>query len=181
MKTSTTSTASSTNSANTASTSPSGSAQKKSRPAFALYAVDEQPMSEAAKAKLRAKGKHVAENAVERVWTKVGVAFPTKSGSGALTILLGEKGDPKQKRYLLCPTSALDDKDPDARLPVGHLFELSEGSSIDFRKKDGVAFVNRDDSYSILIGDKGDLEQVRLNMRREETRTNATREQHAAA
>ncbi|MDP2343786.1 MAG: hypothetical protein Q8O67_22700 [Deltaproteobacteria bacterium] len=136
-------------------------------PAFELFSIEEKPADRAAAAK---KGKSLPENATERVWTRVGVAFPTKSGSGALAIIIGDRGDARQKRYLMCPTSALDEAlenkgDSNSRIPVGELFELSDGP-IDFKRKAGVAFLCSDGSYNIVLGDRGDLEQSRYNMRR---------------
>ncbi|MCC7073232.1 MAG: hypothetical protein IT383_18070, partial [Deltaproteobacteria bacterium] len=40
-------------------------------------------------------------------WNKVGVAFPTKSGTSH-RVFIGKKGDPKQKVYLVCPNSQFD-------------------------------------------------------------------------
>ena len=142
-------------------TSSNTATQPSNLPAFELFSIEEKPADRAA---ATAKAKVLAENAMERIWTKVGVAFNTKTG--ALTVLLGAKGDPKQKRFLLCATSALDDNnEPTSRIPVGELFELNDGP-IDFKHKAGVAFINSDGSYNLVIGDRGDLQQLRLNMRR---------------
>ena len=143
-------------------TTTTSTAKPTNLPAFELFAIEEKPADRAAAAK---QGKVLAENATERTWTKVGVAFATKTGS--LTVLIGPRGDPKQKRFLLCATTALDADDSDSRLPVGELFELTEGQSIDFKKdKAGVAWLNSDGSYNLVMGDRGDLDQPRYNLRR---------------
>ena len=80
-------------------------------------------------------------------------------------MLIGERGDPAQKRYLMCATSALDKDDEETRLPVAELFELNDGP-IDFKSKAGVAWINSDGSYNVVLGDRGDLHQPRFNMRR---------------
>jgi hypothetical protein len=106
----------------------------------------------------------------ETTWTKVGVAFPTKSGHSH-RVFVGKKGDPKQKIYLVCPNSQFDHEDKsrpgeDAkRMPYANIFDTSGGGTIDFKKRDGVAFLNRDDSLTLLIGEKGDKDQQKLQMR----------------
>jgi hypothetical protein len=102
-------------------------------------------------------------------WTKVGVAFRSKSDKTDI-LFVGPKGDPKTKRYLKVDSSQFDvpaqrAADEPRRIPVAKLYELTEGQNIDFRRNDGVCFLNRDSSYSVLIGDKADPEQVRLQMR----------------
>ena len=108
----------------------------------------------------------------DTVWTKVGVAFPTKSGSSH-RVLVGPRGDPKQKVYLVCPNSQFDGNreakdnrtiDEQKRIPYATIFDATN-NDVDFKKKDGVAFLNRDDSLSLLIGEKGDKNQQKLQMR----------------
>ncbi len=137
-------------------------AQKKNVPDYELFHVEEKP---ADRAKAAAQGKTLAENAVERVWHKAGVGFTTKSGN-AITVLVGERGDPKQKKYLLSWNSFLDNQTEGARIPVASMFQMLEGQPIDFTKKDGVAFLNRDESLNLIIGDRGDPEQLRFNLRK---------------
>lgn len=102
-------------------------------------------------------------------WTKVGVAFPAKSGSSH-RVFIGKKGDPKQKVYLVCPNSQFDGADNSRpgdepkRRPYANVFDATT-NDIDFKKRDGVAFLNRDDSLSLLIGDKGDAQQLKYQMR----------------
>ena len=102
----------------------------------------------------------------DTTWTKVGVAFPTKSGHSH-RVFVGKKGDPKQKIYLVCPNSQFDHEDKsrpgeDAkRMPYANIFDTTGGGAIDFKKRDGVAFLNRDDSLTLLIGDQGDPEQLK--------------------
>ena len=108
----------------------------------------------------------------DTTWTKVGVAFPTKSGNSH-RVLVGPRGDPKQKVYLVCPNSAFDGS-PDAkdnrtsdepkRIPYATIFDATT-NNVDFKNRDGVAFLNRDDSLSLLIGEKGDKNQVKYQMR----------------
>jgi hypothetical protein len=137
-------------------------AAQKNSPAFELFTIEEKPADKAAAAK---QGKVLAENATQRIWTKVGVAFATKGKSGALMVYIGERNDPKQKRYLLCQTSAFDNEELETRLPVGKLFEVGD-DGIDFKAKAGIAWLNSDGSYNIVMGDSGDLHQPRFNMRR---------------
>ena len=105
----------------------------------------------------------------DTVWTKVGVAFPTKSGLSH-RVLVGKKGDPQQKVYLVCPNSQFDAKDNSRpgdeprRIPYATIFDATH-NNVDFKRKDGVAFLNRDDSLSLLIGEKGDKNQQKLQMR----------------
>ena len=106
----------------------------------------------------------------DSTWTKVGVAFPTKSGNSH-RVFVGKKGDPKQRIYLVCPNSQFDHADKsrpgdDAkRMPYANIFDTTGGGSIDFKKRDGVAFLNRDESLTLLIGEKGDKNQQKLQMR----------------
>jgi hypothetical protein len=137
-------------------------AQKKNVPDYELFRVEEKP---ADRAKAAAQGKTLAENAMERVWHKAGVGFTTKSGN-AITVLVGERGDPKQKKYLLSWNSFLDDQSENARIPVASLFQMLEGQPIDFTKKDGVAFLNRDESLNLILGERGDPEQLRFTLRK---------------
>ena len=105
----------------------------------------------------------------QTTWTKVGVAFPTKKGTSH-RVLVGPKGDPKQKVFLVCPNSVFDGKDngrpgdEPRRKPYADVFDAT-GAQIDFKKRDGVAFLNRDDSLTLLIGDKGDPQQAKYQMR----------------
>ena len=102
-------------------------------------------------------------------WTKVGVAFPTKSGTSH-RVLVGKKGDPKQKVYLVCPNSQFDGKDNSRpgdepkRKPYANIYDATN-NNVDFKQRDGVAFLNRDDSLSLLIGDRGDANQLKYQMR----------------
>jgi hypothetical protein len=106
----------------------------------------------------------------DTTWTKVGVAFPTKSGESH-RVFVGKKGDPKQKVYLVCPNSQFDHKDNSRpgdeprRMPYANIFDATGGQSIDFKKRDGVAFLNKDDSLTLLIGEKGDANQLKYQMR----------------
>ena len=103
------------------------------------------------------------------VWTKVGVAFPTKSGRSH-RVLIGKKGEPSQRVYLVCPNSVFDGKDTarpgdePKRKVYADIFDATQGN-VDFKSRDGVAFVNRDDSLSLLIGDRGDPMQLKYQMR----------------
>lgn len=104
----------------------------------------------------------------ETTWTKVGVAFPTKKGTSH-RVLVGKRGDPKQKVFLVCPNSSMDGDDgrpgdEPRRRPYADIFEVT-GNEVSFNRRDGVAFVNRDDSLTLLIGDKGDPEQKKYQMR----------------
>ena len=51
------------------------------------------------------------------------------------------------------------------RIPYANIFEATGGASIDFKKRDGVAFLNRDESLSLLIGDRGGAQQLKYQMR----------------
>jgi hypothetical protein len=107
----------------------------------------------------------------DTTWTKVGVAFPTRSGSSH-RVFVGKRGDPKQKVYLVCPNSQFDGDGKDTarpgdepkRRPYANIFDAT-GNNVDFQKNDGVAFLNRDDSLSLLIGDRGDPQQLKYQMR----------------
>ena len=105
----------------------------------------------------------------DSTWTKVGVAFPTKSGTSH-RVLIGKKGDPKQKVYLVCPNSQFEAKDNSRpgdepkRIPYATIFDATT-NNVDFKHRDGVAFLNRDDSLSLLIGEKGDKNQAKYQMR----------------
>lgn len=106
-------------------------------------------------------------------WNKVGVAFPTKSGTSH-RVFIGKKGDPKQKVYLVCPNSQFDGPndgegnarpgDEPRRKPYASVFDATN-KNVDFKSRDGVAFLNRDDSLSLLIGDRGDAQQLKYQMR----------------
>ena len=102
-------------------------------------------------------------------WNKVGVAFPTKSGTSH-RVFIGKKGDPKQKVYLVCPNSQFDGKDNSRpgdepkRKPYANVFDATN-NNVDFKSRDGVAFLNRDDSLSLHIGDQGDPQQLKYQMR----------------
>lgn len=103
------------------------------------------------------------------VWTKVGIAFPTKKGTSH-RVFIGNRGDPKQKVFLVSPNSFVDRDDgrPDSepkRNVYANVYEMKNGENIDFKNRDGVAFLNRDDSMSLLIGDRGDLQQAKYQMR----------------
>ena len=118
-------------------------------------------------------GKTVAANESERIWHKVGVAFVTPKGH--LSLMIGPKGDPAQKRYLFIASSSMEKarQNPGAtRLPVADLFEMEEGNSIDFQRKAGVAFLNQDESFSLILGDRGDPEQLRYQLRGTKPRRN---------
>ena len=106
----------------------------------------------------------------EATWTKVGVAFVTKSGKSH-RVLVGPKGDPKQKVYLVCPNSTFDNddnsraSDEPRRKPYADIFEAGASREINFKERDGVAFLNRDDSLTLLIGERGDPQQLKYQMR----------------
>ena len=111
---------------------------------------------------------------VEHTKQKMGVAFANSTEPGALSILVGPKGDPAQKRYLLCTTEAFDTAEPGSNVPVGELFETTDGPT-DFEDRAGVAFRCADGSYNLLLTDESpswdaddlltfDVRQVRLNM-----------------
>jgi hypothetical protein len=112
----------------------------------------------------------VEEKDGETVWTKVGVVFATKSGNSH-RVLIGEREDPKRRVYLVCPNSSQDDSDDrradeeKKRRPYATIYDTTAGGDIDFKKGDGVAFLNRDNSLTLLIGEKGDPMQQRFQMR----------------
>jgi len=137
---------------------------QKNVPAFELFYVEERPADRHLAAIM---GKTLAENAVDRIWRKVGVAFPTQSEH--LSIVIGPKGDPAQRRYLAILSShqqqAKENVDA-ARLPVADLFEKDSEGNIDFKHKAGVLFLNSDDSYTVIVGAKDDDNKVRYQMRR---------------
>ena len=144
---------------NTANTQTSSS----NRPAFEIFYVEERKADQHLAAIM---GKTVAANESERIWHKVGVAFVTPKGH--LSLMIGPKGDPAQKRYLFIASSSMEKarQNPGAtRLPVADLFEMDEGNSIDFQRKAGVAFLNQDESFSLILGDRGDPEQLRYQLR----------------
>lgn len=105
----------------------------------------------------------------DTTWIKVGVAFPTRSGASH-RVFIGKKGDPKQKVYLVCPNSQFDGKDTSRpgdepkRRPYASVFDATN-NEVDFKRRDGVAFLNRDDSLSLLIGDRGDTNRLKYQMR----------------
>jgi hypothetical protein len=110
----------------------------------------------------------VEGNGEESTWTKVGVAFPTKTGTSH-RVLIGKRGDPKQKVYLVCPRSFIDRDDgrpgdEPKRNIFADIFEATN-NEVNFKRRDGVAFLNRDESLSLLIGDRGDPEQKKYQMR----------------
>jgi len=135
----------------------------KNIPAFELFYVEERPADRHLAAIM---GKSLAENAITPVWHKVGVAFITQSEH--LSIVIGPKGDPAQRRYLAILSShqqqAKENVDA-ARLPVADLFERDSDGNIDFKHKDGVLFVNSDESYTVIVGARDD-DKVRYQMRR---------------
>jgi len=133
------------------------------RPSFELFYIEERPADRHLAAVM---GKTVHENSVDRIWHKAGVAFNTPKGNA--NIYIGERGDPARKRYLLTFSSSLQKAKENReanRIPVGDVFEPDASGNFDFDAPAGVVFLNRDDSYTILIGDKGDLEQLRYQMR----------------
>lgn len=135
-------------------------------PAYEVFLIEERAADPAMAAK---KGRTLAENAVDRIWHKVGVAFETAKGNA--NILIGPKGDPAQKRFLLVFSSHAEtngERDHEARRrPAADIFASDGNGDIDFQSgKVGVAFFNRDESLSLVIGDRGDLEQLRYQMRR---------------
>lgn len=151
---------------NTANTQTSSS----NRPAFEIFYVEERKADQHLAAIM---GKTVAANESERIWHKVGVAFVTPKGH--LSLMIGPKGDPAQKRYLFIASSSMEKarQNPGAtRLPVADLFEMEEGNSIDFQRKAGVAFLNQDESFSLILGDRGDPEQLRYQLRGTKPRRN---------
>ena len=144
---------------NTANTQTSSN----NRPAFEIFYVEER---KADKHLAAIMGKTVAANESERIWHKVGVAFVTPKGH--LSLMIGPKGDSAQKRYLCFASSSMEKarQNPEAtRLPVADLFEMEEGTNIDFQRKAGVAFLNQDESFSLILGDRGDPEQLRYQLR----------------
>lgn len=80
----------------------------------------------------------------------------------------------KQKVYLVCPNSQFDGPnngegnarpgDEPRRKPYASVFDATN-KNVDFKSRDGVAFLNRDDSLSLLIGDRGDAQQLKYQMR----------------
>ncbi len=137
---------------------------QKNVPAFELFYVEERPADRHLAAIM---GKTLAENAVDQVWRKVGVAFTTQGEH--LSIVIGPKGDPAQRRYLAILSShqqqAKDNVDT-ARLPVADLFEKDSEGTIDFKHKAGVLFLNSDESYTVIVGTKDDDNKIRYQMRR---------------
>jgi hypothetical protein len=132
---------------NTAATKPTTA---KNVPAFEVFFVEERP---ADRELARIKGKTLSENAVDVTWHKCGVAFI--SASENLAIFIGDKDDPAQRKCLAIPTSALEEahQNPDAaRSPVANVFLRDQDDNIDFENRDGVLFLNRDDSYSLVLG-----------------------------
>jgi len=110
----------------------------------------------------------VENDGQESIWTKVGVAFPTKKGTSH-RVLIGNRGDPKQKVYLVCPRSFVDRDDgrpgdEPKRNIFADLFEATN-NELNFKHRDGVAFLNRDESLTLLIGDRADPEQKKYQMR----------------
>ena len=132
------------------------------RPTHELFFIEQRPACPLVAA---ATGRKLAENAIDTLWHKAGVAFTTTRGNA--NIYVGKRGEPAAKRYFLSfSTAHAAGGDADRRIPVGDLFAPDGDSNIDFRAdKVGVAFVNSDGSYTLVIGDRGDLEQVRYQLR----------------
>ena len=59
-------------------TTTTNTSKSNNAPAFELFTIEQKPADRAAAAK---QGKVLAENATQRIWTKVGVAFVTKTGA----------------------------------------------------------------------------------------------------
>jgi hypothetical protein len=154
--------------------------QQKNVPAFELFYVEERPADRHLAAIM---GKTLPENAVDKIWRKVGVAFTTPSEH--LSIIVGPRDDPAQRRYLAILSSHQQQAAENAeasRLPVADLFERESDGTIDFKRKAGVLFLNSDDSYTVVVGAKDDDNKVRYQMRRTQpVRRQAAPERRAAA
>lgn len=130
------------------------------RPSHELFFVEERSVDGQLAAAL---GRKVAENAVEAIWHKAGVAFTTTRGN--INVYVGKRGTPGAKRYFIS-FSKYQEAAENSRRPVADVFEPDADGNIDFRAdKVGVLFVNRDDSYTMVIGDSGDLEKLRYQLR----------------
>ena len=121
-------------------------AKKSNRPSHEIFTVEEQ------------------DNGATK-WTRVGVAFPTQNPS-IHRVLIGDRGDPNQRVYLVRENFAADDEpartaEEERRRPFANVYDAK--GEIDWRARDGVAFLNRDDSLTLLIGQGPD--QVRYQMR----------------
>jgi hypothetical protein len=130
------------------------------RPSHELFFIEERRVDSQLAAAL---GRKVAENAVEPIWHKAGVAFTSTRGN--INVYVGQRGEPGAKRYFIS-FSKQQEASENSRRPVADIFEPDADGNIDFRSdKVGVVFVNSDDSYTLLIGDRGDLEQLRYQLR----------------
>ena len=125
--------------------------QSKNRPAFALFTTN----------------RHQRSN--------VGVVFENH-GEEALTILVGERGHPDQRRFALYATPELTASEGPSPLPVGELFDVTDGPA-DFNESCGFAYRRGDGSYDLVLKlevpawTEDDLfttevRQTRINMRR---------------
>jgi hypothetical protein len=135
---------------------------KKTVPAAEVYFIEERHLDDTVLAMLG----RPAHKSLEKHWHKCGVGFMTKTDN--LTILIGEKGSPTRKKALISFTDALDKMraHPEGRLPVANVYLADGNGDLDFEKNDGVAFLNSDDSLSVLIGDRGDPAQLRYIVRK---------------
>ena len=135
---------------------------KKNVPACEVFFIEERRLDSTVMA---AMGRPENKN-TETQWHKCGVGFLTKSDN--LTILIGEKCSPAQKRALISFTDALDKvrSNPDAsRIPVANVYLADSDDKYDFDKNDGVAFLNNDESLNLIVGDRADPEQLRYVVR----------------
>ena len=135
---------------------------KKNVPAAEVFFVEERHLD----ATVLGMMGRPASKSLEKQWHKVGVGFTTKTDN--LTILIGDKGSPTQKKALVSFTDALEKMQarPEGRLPVANIYLADGNGDYDFEQKDGVAFLNSDESLSVIIGDKGDPAQLRYVVRK---------------
>jgi hypothetical protein len=142
-------------------TSTTANKTAKNTPAVEVFFVEERHLDDTVLA-IMGRPK---EKSLEKQWHKVGVGFKTKTDN--LTILIGDKGSPTQKKALISFTDGLQKMQahPEGRLPVANVYLADGNGDLDFEKKDGVAFLNSDDSLSVIIGDKGDPAQLRYVIR----------------
>jgi hypothetical protein len=107
--------------------------------------------------------------------SRVGVAFENQDGE-PLTILIGNRGDPDQRRFALYATDAKKTAEPNSPIPVGELFDITDGQP-DYDAPDGFAYLCSDGSYNLVLKLETEawtaddlftteVRQMRVNMRR---------------
>jgi hypothetical protein len=117
------------------------------RPSHELFSISEHPAC--------SRERILSAGEERQTWRKAGIAFTTTDSN--LNVYIDDGGTTaKSTRYFVsCSNRRIAQND--RRIPIGNVFAPASDGAIDINNnKVGIAFLNDNDSYTIIVGVRGE-------------------------